>query len=398
VPNPTTTAGVTREPTIPTISVPPFERRQDGLVQCPTTIPSNSETDFTTLKITPLVGARLAQTRLKQYAPRNRRVLVFVHGFNNHFDDAVYQLAQIVHDSGANPAPILFIWPSRRRIFEYGYDRESTNFSRDAIEETLRRVVSHPSVGEITVMAHSMGLWLLMEILHLISIRENRVQPKIRNVILTSPDLDVDVFTTPWRDIGQPRPRLTVFVSRNDTALRVSRRLACNVDRLGQIDPKSEPYHSALANSGIDVIDLTDLTIASSLNHSKFAENPGASSSSAKDCSLVRCSWVRRPVLASASAGSPWVSGRRSGAPWASRSARRSPSSIPTRGEPMTNRSSTWTMSSVRPSNRRQINSDSQCPDSMAAVRTMAIARNDRAAAGHCRSRASVRSNAAPKA
>jgi esterase/lipase superfamily enzyme len=44
---------------------------------------------------------------------------------------------------------------------------------------------------------------------------------------------------------------------------------------LGQIDPMSAPYHSSLANSGIDVIDLTDLTVANSLDHSKFAENPG---------------------------------------------------------------------------------------------------------------------------
>jgi len=94
---------------------------------------------------------------LKQHVPRNRRVLVYVHGFNNSFDDSVYQLAQIAYDSGADAAPILFTWPSRGSIFEYGYDRESANFSRDALEETLRRIARDPGVGEITVMAHSMG-------------------------------------------------------------------------------------------------------------------------------------------------------------------------------------------------------------------------------------------------
>jgi esterase/lipase superfamily enzyme len=124
-------------------------------------------------------------------------------------------------------------------------------------------------------MSHSMGAWLVMETLRQMAIRDGRVTAKVQNVILASPDLDVGVFATQWRDIGQPRPRLTVFVSRNDTALRVSRRLAGNVDRLGQLDPMSAPYHSSLANAGIDVIDLTDLTVANSLNHSKFAENPG---------------------------------------------------------------------------------------------------------------------------
>ena len=36
---------------------------------------------------------------------RRSKVLVFVHGFNNRFDEAVYRLAQIAHDSNAPPFP-----------------------------------------------------------------------------------------------------------------------------------------------------------------------------------------------------------------------------------------------------------------------------------------------------
>jgi esterase/lipase superfamily enzyme len=162
----------------------------------------------------------------------------------------------------------------RGEHFRIWLRQESANFSRDALEETLRRVASDPGVGEVTVMTHSMGAWLVMETLRQMSIRDGRVTAKVRNVILASPDLDVDVFATQWRSLGPPRPRLTVFVSRSDAALRVSRRLAGNVDRLGQIDPMSEPYHAALEKSEIDVIDLTDLRGANALNHSKFADNP----------------------------------------------------------------------------------------------------------------------------
>jgi esterase/lipase superfamily enzyme len=183
-------------------------------------------------------------------------------------------LAQIVHDSGADVAPVLFTWPSRGSIFEYGYDRERANFSRDALEKTLRRIASDPGVGEITVMAHSMGAWLVMETLCQMAIRDGRVTAKVQKVILASPDLDIDVFATQRRGVGQPRPRLTIFVSRSDAALKVSRRLAGNIDRLGQIDPMSEPFHSTLEKSGIDAIDLTDLRGSNALNHSKFADNP----------------------------------------------------------------------------------------------------------------------------
>ncbi len=256
------------------VSIPPADRRQVGQVQWPSSLAPNPETDFATLAVTPLGDARQPQGWLKQHLPRNRRVLVFVHGFNNRFEDAVYGFAQIAHDSGADAAPILFTWPSRGSIFQYVYDRESTISSRDALEETLRRVAADPGVGEITVMAHSMGAWLLMETLRQMAIRDGQVTAKVRNVVLAAPDVDVDVFATQWRVIGQPRPLLTVFVSRNDTALRASRLLAGNVARLGQIDPMAEPYHTALATSGIDVIDISDKQGVDRLNHATFAENP----------------------------------------------------------------------------------------------------------------------------
>jgi esterase/lipase superfamily enzyme len=69
------------------------------------------------------------------------KVLVFVHGFNNRFDDAVYRFAQIVHDSKAQVIPVLFTWPSlgETRLRAYTYDRESANYSRDALERSARR-------------------------------------------------------------------------------------------------------------------------------------------------------------------------------------------------------------------------------------------------------------------
>ncbi|MGH6835280.1 MAG: alpha/beta hydrolase [Methylocella sp.] len=256
------------------VSIPPDAQRQVGQVQWPVSSPADPANDFAVLKVTPLGDGRQEQVWLKQHLPRNRRVLVFVHGFNTHFDDAVYRFAQIIHDSGVDAAPILFTWPSRGSVFAYGYDRESTNFSRDALEETLQRVAKDPDVGEVTIMAHSMGAWLVMESLRQMAIRDGHVAPKLRNVIFASPDLDFDVFTTQWRSLGPNRPRLTIFVSRNDHALRVSRRLAGNVERLGQIDPTAEPYRSALTSSGIVVIDLTGLRGSNPLNHAKFADNP----------------------------------------------------------------------------------------------------------------------------
>ncbi|MGK6317075.1 alpha/beta hydrolase [Neorhizobium sp. DT-125] len=264
-----------REPQVTEIavSIPPDSAREIGQVQWPSKLPANPAKEFATVSVTPL-AVDDARNWLRGHLPKTRRVLVFVHGFNNRYEDAVYRFAQIVHDSKADVAPVLFTWPSRGSIFAYNYDKESTNYSRDALEEMLHRLAKEPSVGEVTIMAHSMGSWLTVEALRQMAIRDGRVAPKIQNVILASPDLDVDVFGQQLAEFGQHRPHFTLFVSRDDRALSLSRRISGNIDRLGQVDPTVEPYRSEFEKAGIVVLDLTALKTGDRLNHGKFAESP----------------------------------------------------------------------------------------------------------------------------
>lgn len=255
-----------------TVSIPPDSRRKIGEVQWPRSLPPNPETDFATVNVTPLPSVKAARGWLDAHLPPSRRVLIFVHGFNNRFEDAVYRFAQIVHDSGSEVAPVLFTWPSRARVFDYLFDRESTIFSRDAFEETIWQVASDPRVEDVTIMAHSMGAWLAMESLRQMAIRRGKLPAKIHNVILASPDVDVDVFASQWRALNGPQARFTLFVSSDDRALQVSRRIAGGVDRLGLID--AQKYYAELEKSGIVVIDLTAMRSGDALNHGRFASSP----------------------------------------------------------------------------------------------------------------------------
>ncbi|MEK1861301.1 MAG: alpha/beta hydrolase [Rhizobium leguminosarum] len=256
------------------VSIPPEANRKVGQVQWPSRLPADPLRDFVTISVDPLDGERAGETWLKTHMPKSRRVLVFVHGFNNRYEDAVYRFAQIVHDSHADVAPVVFTWPSRGSIFDYNYDKESTNYSRDALEELLTRTAANPAVSDVTIMAHSMGTWLTVEALRQMAIRNGHVAAKINNVILASPDLDVDVFGRQFASLGKERPHFTIFVSQDDRALALSRRISGNVDRLGQIDPSVEPYRSKLEAAGITVLDLTKLKGGDRLNHGKFAESP----------------------------------------------------------------------------------------------------------------------------
>jgi esterase/lipase superfamily enzyme len=253
------------------VSIPPDERRETGRVQWPRQTPPDPTAEFAVTRIDALTSPPQAEIWLRKHKVESRRVLVFIHGFNTRFENALFTFAQIFHDSGADAAPVLFSWPSRGSLFEYSYDRESANASRDALEKLLTQLAESPSVGEITVLAHSMGAWLTMESLRQMAIRKGRIPERINNVILASPDLDVDVFRTQLATLGKRRPSVVVFVSRQDRALRLSRGIAGNVARLGVVDPESNPW---MEEKSVQIIDLTGVQSSDLIRHSKFAENP----------------------------------------------------------------------------------------------------------------------------
>jgi esterase/lipase superfamily enzyme len=120
------------------VSIPPHANRKIGEVQWPQQPPGNPEADFVTLKSEIITRDQATATfsRLLNHS-HEKEAFVFVHGFNNRFEDAVYRFAQILHDSGAGAAvaPILFTWRSAGNVFAYEYDRDSANYSRDALEK-----------------------------------------------------------------------------------------------------------------------------------------------------------------------------------------------------------------------------------------------------------------------
>jgi Uncharacterized protein conserved in bacteria len=255
------------------VSLPPDAVRKVGEVQWPKALPGNPASDFVTRRAAILDRPRaLALVNAEVRHSPKRQVLVFVHGFNNRFEDAVYRFAQIVHDSGTQAVPVLFTWPSKANVLAYGYDHESSTYSRDGLESLLRALAADPQVGEVSILAHSMGNWLTLESLRQMAIRDGRVHPKIKSVILAAPDVDVDVARTQIADMGPLKPTFALFVSRSDKALRASGDL-WGKPRLGAIDPLQEPYRSTLERERIAVYDLTALA-SGGLNHSTFATSP----------------------------------------------------------------------------------------------------------------------------
>ena len=89
-----------------------------------------------------------------------------------------------------------------------------------------------------------MGNYLTVETLRQMSIRDHGLPSKIRDVMLASPDIDVDVFRREIAEIdASPRTtEFTLFVARDDKALGLSSFLARDSTRLGALNPTKEPY------------------------------------------------------------------------------------------------------------------------------------------------------------
>jgi esterase/lipase superfamily enzyme len=137
----------------------------------------------------------------------------------------------------------------------------------------LRFLAKDPEVKEITVLAHSMGNWVTLEALRQMAIRDGKVAEKIRSVLLAAPDVDIDLAREHVRAMGEHRPHIALFVSQDDRALALSRKV-WGSPRLGSIDPDQEPFKSALERERIEVINLTGVSSPDQLRHGTFAQNP----------------------------------------------------------------------------------------------------------------------------
>lgn len=202
-------------------------------------------------------------------AARGGRAMVFVHGYNTSFDAAVYRAAQIAHDSGYGGTPVLFSWASGGKTTDYVYDRESASVARDHLEVTLR-LLSQSGARRIDIVAHSMGTWVTMEALRQLAITGDRdLNGKLGDVVLASPDIDVDVFKSQMRRYGKPAKPFFLLLSNDDRALKLSGMLAGSKPRLGGYRDIED-----LATYGVQVVDLSAVKASDTFNHTKFADNP----------------------------------------------------------------------------------------------------------------------------
>jgi len=200
-------------------------------------------------------------------ATSGRDVLIYVHGFNQTFETAVLDAARLADGIRFHGETVAFTWPSRAKLFDYGYDRDSAMWSRDALHAALDALLTSPTTGRVNIVAHSVGSMLAMEALReLYAQRGAPAADRIGALVFAAPDIDMDVFTNSVEHIGPLAKKITVITAANDRALALSGWMSGGMSRAGAADT------AKLKLFGVRVVDASEEGWGL-INHDLFLSN-----------------------------------------------------------------------------------------------------------------------------
>jgi esterase/lipase superfamily enzyme len=230
-------------------------------------LPLVATTELTHLALSSLTAPGKAATM--QRAARELGIrgeaLVFVHGFNVSFENALFRAAQISYDTKFEGPVFVFSWAARDSIRGYFGNNEETVIVGEHLLDFVKTIVGETKVKKIHFVAHSMGNLVLLNALGEMT-KDPNLRPLIGEIINAAPDVEGSVFEH-MVSAGNGGS-FTLYASRGDWALWTSG-LIRGKPRAGFIDDK------ALIVPGVETIDVTDAgTGYFGLNHDVYAANP----------------------------------------------------------------------------------------------------------------------------
>ena len=237
-----------------------------------------------------------------------KEAVVFIHGFNNSFDDSILRLAQAWHFTGRQGIPIVYSWPAGAPgLLAYAHDRESGEFTIVHLKLLLATLAACPQIEKIQILSHSRGTdvavtalrelnaevrgadgtGLLSQVLNLNSpaAREAvKTRPiyqtlKIDTLILAAPDLDAEVFSQRFfgENMLQCVERLVVYFSEEDKALAWAEWLfSGRRGRLGAMKMSDFTPEQRTLIAQLPCIQLIECNLTGYSSHSYFTQHPSA--------------------------------------------------------------------------------------------------------------------------
>ena len=201
---------------------------------------------------------------------KTNEALIFVHGFNNTFEDAARRTAQIAHDIQFSGVPMFYSWPSGGRARDYVSDGNDADQAVFHLKLFLKDIVENAKFTSVTLLAHSMGNRALTRAF--IALKSEMGAEKLRvfkEIILAAPDIDADVFRNEIAPaLIASNSAVTLYASSNDEALIASKKVN-GAPRAG------DSGAGLVVIKGMETIDATnvDTNLFWGLRHAYVADN-----------------------------------------------------------------------------------------------------------------------------
>ncbi len=193
----------------------------------------------------------LSAVRRKLATGKNKKILIFIHGYNESFDDAAKKFAQIVYSLKFDGLPIFFSWASRDKLNGYFADEATIKWSKVNIKNFIKDLLYADSSSQIYLVAHSMGNRGMTRAFNDIISDDPLLATRFKALIMAAPDIDSEVFKV---DIAPKmlaaRVPVVLYVSTKDLAMSSSASLKTTYQRLGD-------GHHPVIIAGIDTIDIS---------------------------------------------------------------------------------------------------------------------------------------------
>ena len=209
-------------------------------------------------------GSSAFQGRLHQaFRESGAEALIFIHGYNVAFDDAVRRTAQLFRDLKFDGVPILFSWPGQDAWWRYPAAEDVVDASaRQLAEFLVQTMAANQRLTAVNIIAHSMGNRILMAALDRLALQNTDL--RFRNIVMAAPDINVADFADVSGIFNRFAARTTVYSSSGDVALLISKAFH-SYPRVGEAPP-------VRLAPGIDTVDASAIH-HDLLGHSYFGDS-----------------------------------------------------------------------------------------------------------------------------
>lgn len=193
---------------------------------------------------------------------------IFIHGFNQTFEESVWRTAQIAHDLSFEGAPITYSWPSAGITSRKAYmtDEQNAQWTVPHLKDFLVEILSNPDLHKLHLLGHSMGTRVLTNAIIALKNSNPELIQKVNQIVLAAPDINSTLFIdTIAPAIYQSAQQITLYASSKDKALYWSTRYRSEDRRAGQSG------EDIVIVNGVETVDASKVD-CNFIGHSYFSE------------------------------------------------------------------------------------------------------------------------------